>query len=66
MTTNPASAPVVSVTPADGLIDEPRRIVVSGLAPDELVAISARTVRAGGVVWYSQATFMADADASLI
>lgn len=62
MTTNPASAPVVSVTPADGLIDEPRRIVVSGLAPDELVAISARTVRAGGVLWYSQATFMADAD----
>ncbi len=62
MTTNPASAPVVSVTPADGLIDEPRCIVVTGLAPDELVAISARTVRAGGVLWYSQATFMADAD----
>lgn len=61
MTTKPVSAPVLSVEPVDGLIDEPRRIVVSGLAPDELVAISARTERARGVAWMSQATFMADA-----
>ena len=62
MTTSPASRPVLSVTPADGLIDEPRRITVSGLAPDELVAISARTLRSRGVAWDSQATYMADAD----
>lgn len=62
MTTPPASRPVLTVTPADGQIDEPRRITVTGLAPDELVAISARTLRSRGVVWDSQATFMADAD----
>jgi dienelactone hydrolase len=62
MTTKPASTPVVSIDPVDGLIDEPRRIVVSGLAPDEIVAVSARTQRARGVVWMSQATFMADAE----
>ncbi len=60
MTTKPASAPVFSIDAVDGLIDEPRRIVVSGLAPDELVAISARTERSRGVTWMSQATFMAD------
>ena len=56
MTTKPVSAPVFSIDAVDGLIDEPRRIVVSGLAPDELVAISARTTRARGVTWMSQAT----------
>uniref|UniRef100_A0A9E8A0X3 Acyl-CoA thioesterase/BAAT N-terminal domain-containing protein n=1 Tax=Bosea sp. NBC_00436 TaxID=2969620 RepID=A0A9E8A0X3_9HYPH len=55
------TSPVLSVTPADGLIDEPRRIIVTGLAPDELVAISARTLRSRGVLWDSQATYMADA-----
>ena len=62
MTTPPASRPVLTVTPAEGQIDEPRRITVTGLAPDALVAISARTLRSRGVVWDSQATFMADAD----
>lgn len=62
MTTPTASRPVFTVTPADGQIDEPRRITVTGLAPDALVAISARTLRSRGVVWDSQATFMADAD----
>lgn len=61
MTTKPVSSPVFSIDPVDGLIDEPRRIVISGLSPDELVAISARTQRARGVIWMSQATFMADA-----
>lgn len=59
--TRAVSAPAFSIDPVDGLIDEPRRIVVSGLVPDELVAISAHTQRAGGAVWMSQATFMADA-----
>jgi dienelactone hydrolase len=62
MTTPAASRPVLTVTPAEGQIDEPRRITVTGLAPDALVAISARTLRSRGVVWDSQATFMADAD----
>lgn len=62
MTTPSTSRPVLTVTPADGQIDEPRRITVTGLAPDELVAVSARTLRSRGVVWDSQATFMADAD----
>ncbi len=59
--TRAVSAPAFSIDPVDGLIDEPRRIVVTGLVPDELVAISAHTQRAGGAVWMSQATFMADA-----
>jgi dienelactone hydrolase len=59
--TKSVSAPVISIDPVDGLVDERRRIVVSGLAPDELVAISARTQRARGATWMSQATFMADA-----
>ncbi|CAH1688594.1 Acyl-CoA thioester hydrolase/BAAT N-terminal region [Hyphomicrobiales bacterium] len=54
-------APVLTVSPADGLIDLPRQILVTGLKPDELVAISARTRRARGIIWDSQATFMADA-----
>lgn len=60
--TKSVSTPVFSVDPVNGLIDEPRRIVVSGLVPDELVAISGRTERARGVTWMSQATFMADAE----
>jgi pimeloyl-ACP methyl ester carboxylesterase len=60
MTAKTASKPVLSITPANGLIDEPRKIVVSGLAADEIVAISATTERAPGEVWMSQATFMAD------
>lgn len=62
MTTKPVSVPVFSIEPVDALIDEPRRIVVSGLVPDERVAISARTLRGNGVEWMSQASFMADAD----
>src|SRR5690606_29057219 len=58
--TKPASAPQLSIEPADALIDEPRHIVVSGLAPGEIVAISARTERGRGISWMSQATFMAD------
>ncbi|OYU84263.1 MAG: palmitoyl-CoA hydrolase, partial [Burkholderiales bacterium PBB5] len=49
------------ITPADALIDLPRHIVVSGLAPDEVVTLSTRTVRGPGVVWVSAARFRADA-----
>ena len=58
-------APVLTVSPADGLIDLPRQIVVAGLKPDELVSITARTRRARGIVWDSQATFMADAQGTV-
>jgi len=50
----------LTVEPADGLVDEPRRITLTGLTPDQLVAISARTIRGGDARWMSQATFMAD------
>src|SRR5690606_40728652 len=50
----------LSVTPSDALVDVAREIVITGLQPDELVTITATTQRAGGVVWESQATFMAD------
>lgn len=56
------SCPVLSVEPVDALIDEPRRITVSGLAPDEIVAISAHTQRGGGAIWMSQARFIADGE----
>lgn len=52
---------ILTITPADALIDVPRQIVLSGLAADEILAITARTRRANGVDWMSQATFMADA-----
>lgn len=60
MTTPAPVAPALSITPAGGLIDEPRRIVVRGVAADALVAISTRTRRGGGRCWDSQATFIAD------
>lgn len=50
----------LSVSPADDLIDVPRRIVVSGVMPGELVEISSRTLRAG-IPWRSRARFVADA-----
>ena len=52
---------ILSVTPADALIDEPRVIRVEGLAPAQRMTIQAQTERAGGVMWRSQAEFAADA-----
>jgi len=52
---------MLSITPADALIDVPRHIVVSGLAPGEEVGFSTRTLRGPGVVWHAQANFRADA-----
>lgn len=52
----------LSITPADALIDVPRRIAVSGLRPGEEVALSTHTVRGPGVVWRSSASFRADTD----
>lgn len=53
---------MLSITPEDALIDVPRRIAVSGLAPGEEVTLATRTVRGPGVVWRSAARFRADAD----
>ncbi|MFJ9448990.1 acyl-CoA thioester hydrolase/BAAT C-terminal domain-containing protein [Herbaspirillum sp. NPDC101397] len=50
----------ITISPADDLIDVPRRIVVTGAQPGELVQVVSRTVRAG-VVWRSSARFVADA-----
>ncbi|WDZ94830.1 acyl-CoA thioester hydrolase/BAAT C-terminal domain-containing protein [Herbaspirillum sp. WKF16] len=50
----------ISATPADALIDVPRRIVVSGALPGEPVRVSSATVR-HGVEWRSSACFLADA-----
>ncbi|ETF02823.1 palmitoyl-CoA hydrolase [Advenella kashmirensis W13003] len=52
---------ILSVTPADALIDEPRAIRVEGLAPAQRITIQAQTERAGSVMWRSQAEFVADA-----
>ncbi|MFL9925692.1 acyl-CoA thioesterase/bile acid-CoA:amino acid N-acyltransferase family protein [Herbaspirillum lusitanum] len=48
------------VTPSDALIDVPPRIVVRGAAPGAEVLVRSRTLR-NGVVWSSQASFIADA-----
>ncbi len=53
---------ILSVTPADALIDEPRQILVQGLAPRERITITTSTERAGGTLWQSQAEFEATDD----
>ena len=50
----------ITVTPADGLIDEARRIVVAGAAAGEIIEIGTRTLRSG-IEWTSRASFRADA-----
>ncbi len=52
---------MLHITPADALIDVPRHITASGLAPGEQVTVSTRTVRGPGVVWRASAVFQADA-----
>lgn len=51
----------LSITPPEALIDVPRRIAVEGLAPNETVELSTRTLRGPDVVWRSCARFQADA-----
>jgi dienelactone hydrolase len=54
-------AQLLSITPAEALIDVPRRIAVEGLAPGEEITLSTRTVRGPDVIWRSTARFRADA-----
>ncbi|QHE93554.1 palmitoyl-CoA hydrolase [Pandoraea fibrosis] len=56
------SSLILTAPPADALIDVPRHLVVRGAAPGAHVTLTARTARAGGVVWHAEATFVADAD----
>lgn len=55
----------LSITPASGLLDEPRHIRVTGLAAGQTVTLSTRTRRGNGVDWVSQACFVADAQGIL-
>ncbi len=50
----------ITITPADALIDEPRRIVITGATAGEVIEIGTRTQR-GGIEWTSRASFRADA-----
>ncbi|QQX85874.1 acyl-CoA thioesterase/BAAT N-terminal domain-containing protein [Cupriavidus necator] len=59
------TAPTLDITPADALIDVPRRIAITGLRPGETVAVSTRTVRGRDVAWASQADFIAAGDGSV-
>ena len=52
---------VLTISPADALIDVPRRIAVDGLAAGEEVTLTSRTVRGPGVAWTASASFRADA-----
>lgn len=49
----------VAVTPAHGLYDVSRSIVVSHLSPEEMVTVSASTPRPDGL-WTAEATYEAD------
>lgn len=55
----------LSVTPAQALIDVPRRIVAAGLLPGERVTLRSRTVRGPGVVWEAAADFVVAADGTV-
>lgn len=53
--------PTLSIQPADALIDVPRQIRVEHVAPGQTVEITALT-RRNGVLWQSQAAFVAGED----
>nr|WP_315430989.1 acyl-CoA thioester hydrolase/BAAT C-terminal domain-containing protein [uncultured Albidiferax sp.] len=55
----------LSISPADALIDVPRRIAVQGLAADEDILVSSRTLRGPGVAWIAEARFRAAADGTV-
>ncbi|WP_191629247.1 acyl-CoA thioesterase/bile acid-CoA:amino acid N-acyltransferase family protein [Pandoraea terrae] len=56
---------LLAAAPADALIDVPRHITVSGLAPGARVVLRARTVRGADVQWTAQAVFVADANGTV-
>ena len=56
---------MLQVTPADGLIDVPRRIAADGLLPGEEVVLGSRTLRGPDVVWTAQVRLRADAQGTI-
>lgn len=56
---------MLRITPLDALVDVPRHIDVSELAPCERVEIATRTVRGPNRVWKSSAVFEADANGTV-
>jgi len=56
-----SAAARIEITPADGLVDQPRRIVAYGFAPVAEVVVQASLAPADGSLWQSRATFVADA-----
>jgi fermentation-respiration switch protein FrsA (DUF1100 family) len=56
--------PTLTITPAVDLIDVPRQIRVEHVAPGQTVEITALT-RRNGVLWQSQAAFVAGADGTV-
>ncbi|MDP9902694.1 acyl-CoA thioesterase/bile acid-CoA:amino acid N-acyltransferase family protein [Variovorax ginsengisoli] len=56
---------MLSITPADALIDVPRRIAVDGLAPGEEIEVVSCTLRGPGVPWRAAARFVADASGTV-
>lgn len=51
----------IAITPADDLIDVPRRILVGGVQTDALIELRTRTARGDGAIWTSRAVFRANA-----
>ncbi|CAN5310774.1 acyl-CoA thioester hydrolase/BAAT C-terminal domain-containing protein [soil metagenome] len=56
---------MLRITPADALIDVPRRIAVDGLAPGEDIEIASCTLRGPGVPWRASARFVANAQGTV-
>ena len=56
---------MLHATPADALIDVPRRIAADGLAPFEEVVLASRTVRGPGIAWTAEVRLRADAQGTV-
>ncbi len=56
---------MLHATPADALIDVPRRIAAEGLAPLEEVVLASRTVRGPGIAWTAEVRLRADAQGTV-
>ena len=57
--------PIMTVTPAVGLVDEPLQIVVRRLPPDARITVRAHVLDPRGAPWSSHAVYRADADGSV-
>jgi pimeloyl-ACP methyl ester carboxylesterase len=57
--------PIITVTPAIALQDEPLHVQVVGLSPLERIALTTKMTTRDGTLWSSRATFVADADGAV-